>query len=162
MSESPHDFLISYGYRHILKETERRPYKDRALNLHISLLPWNRGADPNFWSFFDDTPKGVSIHHLDQGVDTGDLIAQREYVFGENETLATSYAKLQTEIQKLFWSEVWPAMERGTLPRIPQKAGGSIHKKKDLESHRDLLKARGWDTPVKFVVEAGRHHRQQS
>lgn len=46
------------------------------MNLHISYLPWNKGADPNFWSCIDGTPAGVTLHHIDAGVDTGDIIAQ--------------------------------------------------------------------------------------
>jgi len=34
-------------------------------------------ADPNVWSFIEKTPKGVSIHYLDAGIDTGDIIAQK-------------------------------------------------------------------------------------
>lgn len=52
------DFLVSYGYRHIIRQAVLDHFPDRAVNLHISYLPWNRGADPNLWSFFDDTPKG--------------------------------------------------------------------------------------------------------
>ena len=50
---------------------------DRVVNLHIAYLPYNRGADPNLWSVLEDTPAGVSIHYVDEGVDTGDIIAQR-------------------------------------------------------------------------------------
>ena len=48
------------------------------VNLHISYLPWNRGAHPNFWSFFDATPTGVSIHLIDKGIDTGPIIVQKK------------------------------------------------------------------------------------
>jgi methionyl-tRNA formyltransferase len=71
----PVDFLASHGYRHIIKPSVLDRLPRRAVNLHISYLPWNRGADPNLWSFIENTPKGVSIHYLDAGVDTGDIIA---------------------------------------------------------------------------------------
>ncbi|ANE35179.1 formyltransferase domain-containing protein [Campylobacter iguaniorum] len=41
------DFLISYGYRYIIKENILSLFGDNAINLHISYLPWNKGADPN-------------------------------------------------------------------------------------------------------------------
>ena len=44
-------FLVSYGYRHIIGAEVLNRMPLRAINLHISLLPWNRPADPNFWSF---------------------------------------------------------------------------------------------------------------
>ena len=74
-------FLVSYGYRHILRKNILELLPNRAVNLHISYLPWNKGADPNFWSFVEDTPKGCTIHYLDEGVDTGDIIAQKEIEF---------------------------------------------------------------------------------
>ena len=65
-----YDFVISFGYRHILKKTIIQSSLAPIINLHISYLPYNRGAHPNFWSFFDNTPKGVSIHLMDEGINT--------------------------------------------------------------------------------------------
>ena len=50
------DYLISYSYRYILPGVVLNYFNGKAINLHISLLPWNRGADPNIWSFLEDTP----------------------------------------------------------------------------------------------------------
>ena len=72
------DFLISFGYRYIISEAVLNKFKPNAINLHISYLPWNRGADPNLWSFIEDTPKGVTIHEIDEGIDTGDIIFKKK------------------------------------------------------------------------------------
>ena len=141
------DFLICYGYRHILKKDILALFPDKAINLHISFLPWNRGADPNLWSFVDNTPKGVSIHHIDEGVDTGDIIAQRQIEFSERETLASSYQTLQYEIQALFM-EFWPRIADGSAPRRAQTSNGSFHEKKDRRDVEHLL-VNGWNTVVK-------------
>jgi len=138
-------FLISYGYRYILHPEILNKFPDRAINLHISYLPWNRGADPNFWSFVEDTPKGVTIHYLDEGVDTGDIIVQEEIRF-DSETLATSYEKLQFAIQELFKNN-WQEIKNGTCLRQKQVGEGSFHKQKDKEYLSDLL-TDGWDTPI--------------
>ena len=79
--ENGFNFLISYGYRFILRKEILDLFPNRAINMHISYLPYNRGADPNFWSFIEGTPKGVTIHYLDEGVDTGDIIVQKEVSF---------------------------------------------------------------------------------
>ncbi|MDP2400619.1 MAG: formyltransferase family protein, partial [Actinomycetota bacterium] len=96
------DFLISFGYRHIIPAAMLEPFGPRAINLHISLLPWNRGADPNLWSYLEDTPKGVTIHVLDEGLDTGPIVAQREVADDSDDTLRTSYERLTCEIIGLF------------------------------------------------------------
>lgn len=147
-------FLVSYGYRHILRADVLDLFPGRAVNLHASFLPWNRGADPNLWSFLEGTPKGVSLHHLDLGVDTGDIIAQRETVFGPSETLRTSYDRLQADIQALF-RETWPALRAGALPRSPQPPGGTLHRMKDKAPHEAALRL-GHDTPVSEIEDYGR------
>ena len=138
------EFLISYGYDHLISPSMLRRFPDRAINLHISFLPWNRGADPNLWSWIDDTPKGVTIHHLDTGIDTGDIIAQKLVKFGEDETLSTSYTKLRTEVENLFM-DWWPAIRAGNTHRIRQI--GTHHYKKDRALVEHLL-TEGWNTPV--------------
>lgn len=138
------DFIVSYGYRHILKEPLISAFDGRAVNLHIAYLPWNRGADPNLWSWIDGTPKGVSIHYIDAGIDTGDLIAQRE-ISMDGGTLASTYAALQSAIVELF-KDTWPAIRIGACGRQPH-AGGSFHRVVDRERVAHLLTA-GWNTNV--------------
>ena len=40
-----------------------------------------QGAHPNFWSFYDNTPSGVTIHLIDAGIDTGDVLYQKKLIF---------------------------------------------------------------------------------
>lgn len=148
------DFVISFGYRYIITKKAVTFYKDRIINLHISFLPWNRGADPNFWSFFENSPKGVTIHYIDEGIDTGDIIAQKELTFSEDETLLTSYQKLIDEIESLF-KEVWPSILMGENNRSIQLGKGSCHKIVDKDKYRHLL-TEGWNTKVKHIVKAGK------
>src|ERR1700730_2625966 len=120
----PVDFLASHGYRHIIKPSVLDRLPRRAVNLHIAYLPWNRGADPNLWSFIENTPKGVSIHYLDAGIDTGDIIAQKLVEFGAGETLRTTYARLQAEIAQLF-AEHWSRISAGTCHAVKQTGAGT-------------------------------------
>ena len=87
-----YDFIISFGYRHIIKEDIINKFINKIINLHISYLPYNKGADPNLWSYLENTPKGVTIHYMDKGLDTGDIIVQKEVCGNiETDTLKTSY-----------------------------------------------------------------------
>jgi methionyl-tRNA formyltransferase len=72
-----------------------------ALNLHISYLPCNRGADLNIRCFVE-APRGVSIHRIDEGIDTGDILVQKRVYFPVNSSLCERYNILQGEIQHLF------------------------------------------------------------
>ena len=154
LDEHEPDFLVSYGYPHIVPASVLERFPRRAINLHISLLPWNRGQDPNLWSFLEDTPKGVTIHFMDPGVDTGDLIAQRTLELGPDETLRTSHAKCQQAIEELF-SEVWPAVRAGEVEGRPQVPGGTVHRLAERERYVHLL-TEGWDTPVASLIGAAK------
>ena len=138
------EWTVSYGYRHLLQGKILDRVKDHAINLHVSLLPWNRGADPNLWSFIDNTPKGVSIHYIDKGIDTGDLIARMLVQPEAGDTLRTSYERLHTAIQTMFLVR-WPDIRTGTAKRYRQPAGGSYHSTADRAR---IELPDGWDTPV--------------
>lgn len=61
-----------------------------ALNLHPSLLPANRGPDPLFWTFYHgDEQTGVTVHLMDETLDTGPVLAQEAIAVpeGTSETL---------------------------------------------------------------------------
>ena len=147
------DILVSYGYRYILKKDVLDLFPNSAINLHISYLPYNRGADPNFWSFIEETPKGVTIHYLDEGIDTGDIIVQKEVVFDSIETLGSSYQKLQSEIQHLFF-ENWESIKNQKCKKIPQSGVGTMHKVKDKEHLLHLIEKDGWNTKVSLLVNS--------
>ncbi|NLH48264.1 MAG: formyl transferase [Myxococcales bacterium] len=103
-----------------------------AINLHPALLPYNRGANPNVWSLVDQTPAGVTLHYLDAGVDTGDIIAQDAVPIAPTDTGETLYRKLEQAGLDLL-RRVWPLFESGRAPRRPQPAGGSVHRLHDLD-----------------------------
>ncbi|MCA6574335.1 MAG: formyl transferase [Pseudanabaena sp. M38BS1SP1A06MG] len=144
------DFVISYGYRHILKEDLIGLFPNKIINIHISFLPWNRGADPNLWSFLENTPKGVSIHCIDYGIDTGNILVQKEIFFAENDTLKTSYYKLTATAFELF-KKHWNDIKRDKIVPKPQNQNGSFHRLKDRQKYEHLLD-KGWDTPIKNLI----------
>jgi len=151
LEENDFDFLVSHGYRHIIKKEVIDRFPNKIINLHISFLPYNRGSDPNFWSFIDHTPKGVTIHLIGEGVDTGAILVQKEVFFSGNETLKTSYDILQNEIQTLF-RENWTKIKNGDIAPQKQIGPGTFHRMKDKECMLHLLDE-GYETPVsKFIL----------
>lgn len=141
------DFVVSYNYRYVLKNRkELKAFDGRAVNLHISYLPWNRGAHPNVWSFVDDTPKGVTIHLMSAGLDKGDILYQEAVSFLDwpDVTLGQSYAKLHSVLMDLFALN-WIDIRAGRAPRKKQPRGGSYHRRADLKSVR---LPKGWKTPA--------------
>lgn len=156
-----YNIVISHGYRHIIKPEVLRKINGIAVNLHISYLPYNRGADPNLWSIAENTPSGVSIHLIDKGLDTGHIVAQKTVAINDDkDTLATSYNNLQKELENLF-KEVWPFIASSKINPFPQTGLGTYHSVADKKKLEDFL-TDGWDTPVNEVrgcMESERKYR---
>lgn len=149
------DFVVSFGYRYIIPQQVIDYYREQMINIHISLLPWNRGADPNFWSWFDRTPKGVTIHAIDAGIDTGDILAQLEVLSRHNRprTLRSTYIDMVNIAAGLF-ADTWPEIRKFHWDPIKVLMDGSYHRASDKDRWMAKLPL-GWDTPVRDVEELG-------
>jgi folate-dependent phosphoribosylglycinamide formyltransferase PurN/RimJ/RimL family protein N-acetyltransferase len=146
------DFIISYGYKYIIKKNILEFFKNSAINLHISLLPYNRGANPNFWSFVDNTPKGISIHYMNEYIDKGDIIVQKEIEMDPaNETLKSSYEKLNFDIQNLFY-ENWEKIKNNKIKAFKQSSKGTYNSLNDYNKAKHFINKMGWDTPCNLIM----------
>ncbi|MFV0349473.1 MAG: formyltransferase family protein [Halodesulfovibrio sp.] len=126
-----YDLIVSFGYRHIIKKDFINNYDGDIVNLHISYLPWNRGAHPNFWAYFDNTPHGITIHLIDEGVDTGPILYQRYVNFDGESTFSESYKRLIDEIEDLFVDNIGEIISSAYVPK-PQRGEGSYHSRSEL------------------------------
>jgi len=98
------DLVVSYTYSKIIKAEVISILKGNIVNLHTSYLPFNRGVDPNMWSLIDGTPRGVTLHYIDEKLDSGFVIAQTltEEIDFNTATLRTTYNQLDDAAFKLF------------------------------------------------------------
>ena len=140
------DFIISYNYKHIIAKEIIEMMPKRIINLHISYLPYNRGAMPNIWSIIDNTPKGVTIHYIDDGLDTGEVIFQKEITLIDDDTLKTSYNKLHDEIQMLF-KQNWNNIKNGHVKSYKQKGEYTMHTMKDFKNIERIITS--WNMTIK-------------
>lgn len=129
-------FIISYNYSHIISPEVIHFYGDnKIINIHISMLPFNKGSDPNFWSFIDNTPKGVSIHYISKGLDSGAILMQQELFFDETkETFSSTYAKLNNVAVELFTNNADKIL-KGTIQAKEQTEQGTYHKRADFMNY---------------------------
>ena len=143
-------YIISFNYKHIISKDILEEVEGRVINLHTSYLPYNRGSSPNFFSFWEDTPKGVTIHKMDAGLDTGDILCRKELFFDETkESFATTYDTLIGEIKELF-KENWEAIKSGQIIAKEQVGEGSCHRMKELEEIRSKCPF-AWDDVIADV-----------
>ena len=81
------DVAVVVAYGRILPETFLTAFPLGAINVHFSLLPKYRGAAPVNWAIANgETVTGVTTVIMDAGLDTGDILLQRETEIGPDET----------------------------------------------------------------------------
>lgn len=127
------DIGISILFDYILRPEFLHCFPHGVINLHPSFLPYNRGQYPNVWSIIDGTPAGVTLHYIDERIDTGDIISQYQVVVEAVDTGETLYRKLEHAALSLF-QDTWPLIKSKQASRRPQESGGSIHRTSDVEN----------------------------
>jgi methionyl-tRNA formyltransferase len=129
------DFILSFGFRKIISENIIKKLKKPIFNIHLSYLPFNRGAHPNFWSFIENTPAGVSIHKINKGIDTGNVILRKKIYFNTSlnkfSTFKKTYNFLFLEAEKLF-KKNFNKIYNKKYKKILINHKGTFHYKKDL------------------------------
>jgi methionyl-tRNA formyltransferase len=89
------DVVVVVAYGRILPETFLQAFPKGAINVHFSLLPKYRGAAPVNWAIVRGEAKtGVTTMKMDVGLDTGDILLQREIEIGKDETSIELMQKL--------------------------------------------------------------------
>lgn len=148
-------FIISYNYRHIIPSSVLKKCEGKIVNLHISMLPYNRGSAPNFFSFFENSPKGVSIHVMSETLDTGDIILQKEVTFDESkETFSSTYNKLIQEMNALFLDN-WDKIKSGQIEACKQQGVGTYHTVKQMNELREKYPFEWTDTIAEWKKKYG-------
>ena len=142
------DLVVLFGYRHMVPKSVLDAATARMINLHISYLPYNRGAHPGFWCFYDGTPCGVTIHEVDEGLDTGPVLAQQLVDIDPwTATFDEAYWRLRSSIETLFFG-LLPSLEDGTAQGRRQLGAGSSRRAAQLPS--DFA---GWGSVIGFEIE---------
>jgi methionyl-tRNA formyltransferase len=134
------DVAVVVAYGRILPESFLQAFPKGAVNVHFSLLPKYRGAAPVNWAIVNGEEKsGVTTMKMDVGLDTGDILLQRETKIGKDENaielmqrLSILGADLLSETLAMF-DELKPHSQNdadATFAPIMKKEDGLIDWKK--------------------------------
>src|SRR5271163_2364114 len=114
------DAIIVVGYGRIIPQWMIDLPRLGNLNLHASLLPKYRGAAPIQWAIAcGETVTGVTIMRIDAGLDTGDILLQRELAINFDDTAETLGPRLAS-IGAALLLETLCALETGEVRAVPQ------------------------------------------
>lgn len=164
------DLGILAWWPHIIKKELIEYPKHGFINTHPSYLPYNRGKHYNFWALAEQTPFGVTLHKVDTGIDSGDIVAQRKIKYDWTDTGETLYYKAQDEMVQLFVDQYPKIRKLSFKTRKQDNSKATFHKAEDIgfasQIHLDaeykardllnLLRARTFDLkPNCWFIDKG-------
>ena len=151
------DLFVVAAYGQIFPKSLLEIPKYGALNVHASLLPKYRGAAPIAWVILKgEKMTGVTIMKIDEGMDTGDILSQRELLIGEDETAETLHDRLASlgasllleTVSKFKESEVTPIRQNHSeatyAPPLKKEDGRIDWKREAQEVHRQVRAFNPW------------------
>lgn len=131
IKESEPDFIIVTHFQRIIVKDIIIIPKYGCLNLHPSLLPFYRGMAPQHWPIINGEQKtGVTVHYIDEGVDTGNIIAQEEI---------SLYKDMYVSDLQLIWTSIYPEIINKSIQLVLNGYMGQ-QQKKEVGSYYPKLK----------------------
>jgi methionyl-tRNA formyltransferase len=121
------DVFLVVGYTNLLKPELLAVPRLLAANFHASLLPAYRGKHPLYWALQNGEKRvGLTVHVMDQGLDTGDILYQVCEAVLPGDTVADLYEKIMIQSVPLV-SRLLADAEAGMLRREPQGTEGASY-----------------------------------
>ena len=140
------DYIICIHFPYIIPEPVLSIPRYGVINLHPAFLPFNRGWHTPSWSILEDTPIGATLHFMNEGIDTGDIICQELLPKNPEDTAHSLYKKVNMLELEIF-KKCWPQMVTGSYKRKRQTCTeGTVHKRDELFS-KSIQKI-DLDTPI--------------
>src|SRR3989441_13032495 len=109
------DLIVLAGFMRILKGDFLRAFPERVVNIHPALLPSFPGLEA--WKQaleYGVKVTGCTVHFVDQGVDTGPIIAQQTVPVLDNDTPTTLHERIQ-QIERVLYPAALAALARGQI-----------------------------------------------
>ena len=129
ISEINPDIIITCAYGQIIPKAILDIPKLGCINVHGSLLPEYRGAAPMQWAILDGKKEtGITLMYMDEGMDTGDMIAKAVCEITDEDTIGSLHDKLSLLGKDLLAKEL-PNIIAGTNQRINQDDDNATYTK---------------------------------
>lgn len=114
------DIGVSNGYSQIISPQLLKMFPKGIINIHGALLPQYRGGNVLNWVLVNgEKETGVTIHYMDEGIDTGDIIAQIKIPIKKTDTAKKLCEKLNENACTLF-EKTWESIRKNQIKRIIQ------------------------------------------
>lgn len=115
------DLLVSMSFNQILRKSIIDYAPLGFINCHAGALPFYRGRNPLNWALINGEPSfGITVHYVDEGIDTGDIIEQRLYPITQKDNYGTLLNKAISECASVLHSAILK-ISKNEVERIKQE-----------------------------------------
>jgi len=134
------DYIFSVFHNKIFSP-EQLAGKRGKFNFHGGILPYYRGSCTINWALINEEKEtGVSLHTLEEGIDTGSIIDIKKIRLEEDDTSETVYKKLEALVFEMF-TQWFSRLLNGSYQTTRQDLEvGHLYKRKDIEKAKDLTR----------------------
>lgn len=121
------DFILVAGWYHIIPKAILDVPRLGCAGTHASLLPKYRGGAPLTWAIINgEVETGISFFYIAEGIDNGDIIAQKTFLIDKKDNIKTVYQKTKKVTLKIL-EEYIPLIKKNKSPRIKQDQSQSTY-----------------------------------
>jgi methionyl-tRNA formyltransferase len=114
------DLFVSMSFNQIFKRDTIEIPRFKTINCHAGKLPFYRGRNILNWALINDENEfGITVHYVDEGIDTGDIILQRVFPITDSDNYCTLLNKAYVECADIL-CEAISLIKSGSAPRFPQ------------------------------------------
>jgi methionyl-tRNA formyltransferase len=114
------DLFVSMSFNQIFKSNLINLPPLKAINCHAGKLPFYRGRSVLNWVLINDESEfGITVHYMDEGIDTGDIILQRTFKINDADNYSTLLVKAYEECSLILYDSI-KLVQAGTVNRIRQ------------------------------------------
>lgn len=101
------DLFVSMSFNQIFKTEIINLPKYKSINCHAGKLPFYRGRNILNWALINDEKEfGITVHYIDEGIDTGDIILQRTYPISNNDNYDTLLKRAYIDCANILYDAI--------------------------------------------------------
>jgi len=162
------DLILVIGWYYMIPTSIIQLPPKGTIGIHASLLPKYRGNAPLVWAIINgEKETGISLFYFDEGVDTGDIIAQKKFEIADTDTIKEVLEKTKT-CSKEILLQTMPLLKEGKAQRkvqdhsqatiFPKRtpADGAIDWSLPAKQIRDFIRAQTKPYPGAFAMINGK------
>lgn len=131
------DYIFGIHFPYIVPNEILDVPKIGVVNLHPAFLPYNKGWHTPSWAIIEGYPYGATLHFMEEALDEGDIIYQKEIAVYPIDTANSLYKRVLKLEEEVFF-EAFDSLSKLNPNRMKQLEEGTSHQKKELKALQEI------------------------